>query len=129
MIGIYKITSPTKRIYIGQSIDIKRRFYNYKKIKCQGQPLLYSSLKKYGVETHKFEILCECERHELNERERYYQELYSVIGLNGLNLILTQTKFKKREVFFTMQSELIEKTYIIEKEPKNVNLFSSDGKI
>ena len=32
MIGIYKITSPTGKIYIGQSINLKRRFRDYKKL-------------------------------------------------------------------------------------------------
>lgn len=30
MIGIYKITSPSNRIYIGQSIDIEARWKSYK---------------------------------------------------------------------------------------------------
>lgn len=30
LIGIYKITSPTDRIYIGQSKDINKRFNSYK---------------------------------------------------------------------------------------------------
>jgi hypothetical protein len=28
--GIYKITSPSGKVYIGQSVDIKRRFTTYK---------------------------------------------------------------------------------------------------
>ena len=35
MIGIYKITSPTKRIYIGQSINIEKRFKSYEKLNCK----------------------------------------------------------------------------------------------
>ena len=30
MIGIYKITSPDKKIYIGQSVNLKRRLKDYK---------------------------------------------------------------------------------------------------
>ena len=29
--GIYKITSPKGRIYIGQAVDLKRRFKEYEK--------------------------------------------------------------------------------------------------
>ena len=48
MIGIYKITSPTKKIYIGQSINIEYRIESYKKlIRCKKQIKLYNSLKKY----------------------------------------------------------------------------------
>ena len=46
MIGIYKITNPTNKIYIGQSIDIKKRFNQYKNLQCKGQKALYSSLLK-----------------------------------------------------------------------------------
>lgn len=90
MIGIYKITSPTNRVYIGQSIDIETRFNSYKRIDCKTQRILYKSLLKYGVENHKFEIICECSIPELNDLERYYQDLYSVIK-SGLNCILTKS--------------------------------------
>lgn len=49
MVGIYKITNPNGRIYIGQSTDIKFRWGIYRKLKCKDQPSLYNSLKKYGV--------------------------------------------------------------------------------
>lgn len=92
MIGIYKIISPTNRIYIGQSINIEVRFNGYKKYNTNAQPRLYASLKKYGIENHKFEIITECEIEQLNELERYYQDLYSVLDKNGLNCRLTGSK-------------------------------------
>ena len=86
IIGIYKITSPSNKIYIGQSINIKKRFRNYKSLSnCKNQTRLYSSFKKYGVENHIFEILEECTVLELNEKERYYQELYNCLNKKGLN--------------------------------------------
>ena len=90
MIGIYKIISPNKNIYIGQSINIEKRFSDYKKLNnCKKQTALYRSFLKYGVEKHLFEIICECKISELNHKERYYQDLYSAIGKNGLNCRLT----------------------------------------
>ena len=95
MIGIYKITFPTKKVYIGQSINIERRFSTYKRNNpINKQPRLYGSFKKYGIENHKFEIVCECEIFELNEKERYYQDLFSAMSANGLNCRLTTTKDK-----------------------------------
>ena len=94
MIGIYKITSPTKKIYIGQSVNIEKRIEKYKGAHCKSQPILYSSLKKYGWINHKLEILCICEIFELNEKERYYQDLFSAMSANGLNCRLTTTKDK-----------------------------------
>lgn len=91
MIGIYKITSPSKRIYIGQSVNIQKRFIKYKNLHCKSQPRLYNSIKKYGYDRHKIEILCECSIEELNDKERFYQDLYSASFANGLNCNLTKS--------------------------------------
>jgi group I intron endonuclease len=88
MIGIYKITSPSGKIYIGSSIDIKYRIKYYKNLCCQGQVKLYNSLKKYGWHKHKFEIVTECSVEELYLLERTYGEMFDVLSKNGLNLIL-----------------------------------------
>lgn len=95
MIGIYKITSPIGKVYIGQSKKIEQRFKYYKTLNCKSQHKLYNSLKKYGVDKHKFEVIIECEAGELNEFERYYQDVYSVIGRGGLNITLVNTKTEK----------------------------------
>ena len=87
IIGIYKITNPKGRIYVGQSVNITGRFSSYKRLFCVDQPRLYNSLVKYGVENHKFEIICECEKDKLNELEIYYINLYDCFGTeHGLNL-------------------------------------------
>jgi group I intron endonuclease len=91
MIGIYKITSPSKKVYIGQSIDLEKRILFYKRYLCKSQTALNNSFLKYGVNKHKFEIICQCDISELNDKERYYQDLYQVIGNKGLNCILTKT--------------------------------------
>jgi len=91
MIGIYKITSPSNRVYIGQSTSITTRFKYYKKLTCKGQVRLYESLKKHGVEKHIFEVIEECDIEFLNERERHWQELYNVISEKGLNCRLTKS--------------------------------------
>lgn len=102
MIGVYKIVSPTGRIYVGQSKDIQRRFSEYNKLKCIKQRKLYSSLKKYGVDAHIFTILEECEEDLLNIVERKWQDYYDVTGKNGLNLCLVNTEDKRR--VFTEES-------------------------
>lgn len=103
MIGIYKITSPTGRIYIGQSIDIERRRKMYVNNHCKKQQKLYASLCKYGFSEHDFEVIEECEWDLLNEREEYWIEFYgtfnSDLGLNlssgGLNKrVSEETKLK-----------------------------------
>lgn len=94
MIGIYKITSPSGKVYIGQSIDIEKRIKKYKCIyNSRGQIALNNSLKKYGYEIHKFEVIEECDITILNERERYWQDYYNVLK-KGLNSKLTTYKDK-----------------------------------
>jgi len=93
MIGIYKITSPSKKVYIGQSVNIKRRFLDYKKSLKKQQIKLFNSIKKYGYENHTFEVIEECNIELLNERERYWQDFYNCVE-NGLNCRLTKTNDK-----------------------------------
>lgn len=106
MIGIYKITNPKGKIYIGQSKDIKLRFYYYYISSCKGQKKLYYSLKKYGAKNHVFEVLEQCDICMLNERERYYQDLYEVTGVNGLNLVLQGTNEKRKVVSEDMKRKI-----------------------
>lgn len=95
MIGIYKITNPAGRVYIGQAIDIHVRWEkSYKKLKCKNQVRLYNSLLKYGSSEHIFEVLEECTIGELNTRERYWQDFYDVLSKKGLNCKLTKTESK-----------------------------------
>ena len=85
MVGVYKITSPSGKIYIGQSIDIYNRWNkNYKTLRCKTQPKLYNSLKKYGFQNHIFEIIEECEESKLLERETYWKIFYKVLEIPSL---------------------------------------------
>ena len=86
MIGIYKITNPKGKTYIGQSVNIEKRWNRYKNLipkDCIGQPLIYRSLIKYGVENHIFEIIELCNKEELNKLESYYIVLY-----NSFNFVI-----------------------------------------
>lgn len=85
--GIYKITSPTGKVYIGQSVDIHDRFRKYKSLKCKDQQALFNSLKKHGVEKHIFEIINICDVSELNDLEIHYSNLFkSTTKEFGLNI-------------------------------------------
>ena len=91
MIGIYKITSPSNKVYIGQSIDVENRLKRYKYFVSKKQTRLYYSILKYGYDNHTYEVVEECKVEELNERERYWQDFYDCLN-NGLNCRLTTTK-------------------------------------
>lgn len=95
---IYMVTSPSNRIYIGQSRNVKKRFEQYRKLNCKTQSVLINSFLKYGVDNHIFEIIEECDLSEMNIRERYWQEYHNSLAPNGLNSMLTETNAKTRTV-------------------------------
>lgn len=108
MICIYKITSPSNKIYIGQTINYKSRLWYYMKLRCKQQIRLYNSFNKHGVKNHIFEIIEECEIELLNERERYWQEFYDVIDKNtGLNCVLTKTTDRSGKMSEETRQKLI----------------------
>lgn len=99
MIGIYKITSPSGKVYIGQSIDIERRFNTYKNMKgFKSQIRLFNSFVKYGTDNHNFEIIQECDEGELNIWERYWQDVFNVLGKSGLNCVLQSASGKPYKI-------------------------------
>ncbi len=84
--GVYKITSPCGKIYIGASTDIYNRWCSYKGLTCKSQTKLYDSLRKHGANTHTFEIIEECEESLLAEKEFNHGTALKVLSVgSGLN--------------------------------------------
>lgn len=88
--GIYKITNiVTDECYIGQSVDIYKRWNEHCKcglgIDTPPGNKLYKAIQEYGLENFTFELLIECNQNELNEKEKYFIELYQAdtFGYNG----------------------------------------------
>lgn len=80
--GIYKITNiKTKECYIGQAIHIKDRFVEHAKcglgIDTPAGNKLYKAIQEFGLWNFSFEVLEKCPREQLNEKEKYYIDLYS----------------------------------------------------
>jgi group I intron endonuclease len=95
MTGIYKITNPNGKVYIGQSINIEKRFKQHKRaFNLNSGTKLYNSLQKYGYNNHNFEIIAECIVEDLNKKERFYQEQFDSVN-NGLNLCYTTTEIER----------------------------------
>lgn len=92
--GIYKWTSPSNKVYVGESKTLFKRRSGYEKLKPY-QIRLYNSFKFYGIENHIWEVIEICEISELKKRERYWQNFYDVLGSNGLNCRLTGTDEEK----------------------------------
>lgn len=96
--GIYKITSPTGKIYIGQGVNLEKRKSYYRVLDCKSQPKIYNSIAKHGWDAHQFDIIEYCDEEDLNCSERFWQDEFDVLGKNGLNCILTECG-AKRTVF------------------------------
>lgn len=88
MTVIYKIVSPTGKVYIGSTCNFKRRMLEYSSLRASKQHKLLNSFKKHGFNAHKISIICECSNADRYEKENYFGILYNCIGDNGLNLKL-----------------------------------------
>lgn len=78
--GIYKITNNfNQKSYIGQSIDIEecwKKHLNAYKHKENQNWMLYKAFLKYGIDNFSFEIIEECSKDKLDEREIYWISYY-----------------------------------------------------
>ena len=80
--GIYKITNiKTKECYIGQAMHIKDRWAEHAKcglgIDTPAGNKLYKAIQEFGLWNFSFEVLEVCPQNQLNEKEKYYIDLYS----------------------------------------------------
>ena len=79
--GIYKITNIDNGMcYVGQAVNIADRWKQHIKRGIGADPptrnKLYPAMLASGVENFTFEIVEECNREKLNEREIYWQEFF-----------------------------------------------------
>lgn len=90
MIGIYLITSPSGKVYIGQSVDIDKRLRYYTNWKsCKSQLGISRSIKKYGWANHSVNVLSLIrtrDQKELDRLENYFINKYRREGYQLLNL-------------------------------------------
>ena len=88
--GIYIIMSPSNKVYVGQSVNLKHRVYKYSKLVCKSQPKLYASLSKYGWEAHLFMVVYELpsdvSQDVLNSYEELYLQQYVDCGFETMNV-------------------------------------------
>lgn len=86
--GIYQIKNIlTGKVYVGSSIDIHDRILDHKQMLKKDKhhsPKLQNSVNKYGVENFLFEMIEECSKEFLVEREQYWIDLFSGYT-NGYN--------------------------------------------
>ena len=79
--GIYKITNQENQMcYVGQAVNIADRWKQHIKrglgAETPTKNKLYPAMAEFGVENFTFEIIEECEKAQLNDREDYWQEYF-----------------------------------------------------
>lgn len=82
--GIYKITNNlNNKTYIGKSVNIIKR-WNQHKNALDSTPI-HQAIQKYGLENFSFEIIEECSKELLDEREVYWIKYYNTCYGYGYN--------------------------------------------
>lgn len=79
--GIYKITNIRNQMcYVGQSVDLSSRFKQHIKrglgAEAPTKNKLYPAMQEFGPENFIFEILEECSKAQLDEREKFWGQFY-----------------------------------------------------
>lgn len=103
--GIYMITNKINgKKYIGQSVNIERRWYDHKykafyKDEISFDSPIHQAFRKYGTENFDFTILTECSVEELDKKEidliSEYQSLYP----NGYNIMIGGQEYRTEQNF------------------------------
>lgn len=88
--SIYKITSPTGKVYIGQTRNVIVRFRAHRNFKwCKYKSALFNSLNKYGRDRHRFDIIHllpnDVAQTVLDTYEQLYMDCYSDCNVELLN--------------------------------------------
>lgn len=106
--GIYAIINKkNKKIYIGLSKDIEKRFKEHKrdlKGNYHRNRHLQNSYNKYGIENFIFKIMEECLESQLNEKEifwiNYFSRKYEMynIAKGGSSGVIPKKSVKKRNL-------------------------------
>jgi group I intron endonuclease len=110
--GIYKITSPSGKFYIGSAVDIGRRWRKHRNELTSGvhhcKPLA-NATRKYGITSLRFEVLTECQRAELIAYEQAYIDLlkpsYNVAPTAGSLLGFVRTNEMRLRHSVAMRSK------------------------
>ena len=89
---IYKITNiVTNKCYIGETVQSNPNRRWKKHINCinynEGCPALKNAMKKYGIDTFKFEILIICFDEDRHKYEKEYIKKYNSQVPNGYNIL------------------------------------------
>lgn len=80
--GIYKITNiNTNKCYVGKSTKVRQRLIDHIKgsvgISTIADQRIHHAMLDEGLWNWTFELVCECEKDELNEKEKFYIDFFN----------------------------------------------------
>lgn len=91
-VGVYKLTAPNGKVYIGQSRNLGKRlkYYSYDSAaSSRRQPRLYNSLRKYGYASFTIDVLItfeeDIDQSALDFCETLWIRIFDSTGKEGLN--------------------------------------------
>ena len=123
MVGIYKITNNQNgKVYIGQSTSIQQRWIAHRNRpfnsnSTQYNSPLYRAIRKYGLENFSFEVLDECDKDELDEKEIYYISLFNSANPEfGYNLTNGGQGTTTSDYYSVLTSKDVEEIYSLLRE-------------
>lgn len=132
--GIYKIQNiENNKIYIGQSIDIAQRWREHRSdaLTNRDNSILHLAMQKYGEFNFSYEIIEECFKEQLDEREVYWIQYYNSMVPNGYN----QTSggysgqgeiFRKPVLQYDLKGNFIQEFESASEAARQLNVFKSN---
>lgn len=134
MIGIYKIENQINgKIYIGQSIDIEKRWNKHildsKDWQITEQSaVIHKAINKYGVNNFSFSVLEECNLNELDDKEIYWIEYYDSY-YKGYNCTKGGSRntdhFKKKVYYYNLKGDLLGSFESIKEAGEKLSIYPS----
>ncbi len=88
---IYSLTLPNDKVYVGQTVDFRKRMYNHKYDSSHPKRRIYNyplnrAIRKYGWDKVKKKIEHVCSYDSVDKWERFYIQVYNSLSPNGYNL-------------------------------------------
>lgn len=114
--GIYMIKNKINgKKYIGQSVNIERRWYDHKykafyKDEISFDSPIHQAFRKYGVENFDFTILSECLVNELDQKEKDLIVENQSMYPNGYNIMIGGQEFRAEQNYCVDCGKVIYKT-------------------
>lgn len=89
---IYLIVSPTDRMYIGQTVNIVKRYTDYRRSinYNTSERMVINSIKKYGLDNHLFQVIEEVDNSLLMEREIFWIKELQTYWKDGKGMNMTR---------------------------------------